>query len=82
MMKKFRTAGLPVLPALFAAWSMAIMPAAPVGGMMSIELCNAEGEVRSVNIPFEKDGSDGDNCAQPCHACLSRQKPTGKQART
>lgn len=48
---------------------------------MTVELCNAEGEVRSVNIPLEQEGSDGENCAQPCHACLSRQKQPGKNSR-
>lgn len=81
-MQKFRTAGLPVLPALVALGSMAILPAVPATATMTVELCNAEGEVRSVNIPLEQEGGDGKNCAQPCHACLSRQKLTSKQART
>ncbi|MEM8918146.1 MAG: hypothetical protein AAGE37_04730 [Pseudomonadota bacterium] len=82
MIQTFRNGQSFSFPALFAVWSLAVMPAAPAGGVMTIELCNAQGEVRSVDIPFEKDGGDGENCAQPCHACLSRQKPTGKQART
>lgn len=80
-MQKFRTAGSLSWPVLFALWSMAIMPAAPASGTMTVELCNAEGEVRSVNIPLEQEGGDGENCAKPCHACLSRQKQPGKKSR-
>ncbi|MEO0439507.1 MAG: hypothetical protein AAF067_01400 [Pseudomonadota bacterium] len=81
MIQTLRSAALPVLPVLVALWGMAILPAVPATATMTVELCNAEGEVRSVNIPLEQEGGDGENCAQPCHACLSRQKPTSKQAR-
>ncbi|SIO19825.1 hypothetical protein SAMN02745824_3315 [Parasphingorhabdus marina DSM 22363] len=82
MIEKFRTGGAASLPALIAIWSMALMPAAPASGMMTIELCNADGVVRSVNIPLEKEGGGDENCATPCHACLSRQKHTGKPDRS
>ncbi|MEP3939104.1 MAG: hypothetical protein ABJM16_13850 [Parasphingorhabdus sp.] len=81
-MKRFRRAGTTSLPAALALMTLAAFPAAPASGMMTLELCNSEGEVREVTIPLERDGAPSKkDCASPCHACLSRQKNSGPTAR-
>ncbi|WP_339691644.1 hypothetical protein [uncultured Parasphingorhabdus sp.] len=55
------------------ALPLAAMPLSAKSEMMNIELCTADGEVRSVSIPVEQDDGEND-CAKPCHACLSRKK--------
>tara|TARA_R110000824_G_scaffold211072_5_gene397053 strand:- start:4698 stop:4859 length:162 start_codon:yes stop_codon:yes gene_type:complete len=49
------------------------MPLSAQSEMMTIELCSADGAVRSVSIPVEQE-NDKNDCAKPCHACLSRKK--------
>lgn len=55
------------------ALSMSAMPLAAKPEMMTIELCSADGAVRNISIPVERDNGKTD-CAKPCHACLSRKK--------
>ncbi|WP_417621958.1 hypothetical protein [Parasphingorhabdus sp.] len=52
------------------------LAAGPLSGqqnMISIKLCSADGQVRSVNIPVDQEDGE-DHCIKPCHACLSRKK--------
>ena len=57
------------------ALAMALIPAASEARMINIQLCSADGEVRTISIPLEQDEGE-DHCAKPCHACLSRKKNT------
>lgn len=58
---------------LAVALPLASMPLAASSGGMQIQLCTADGAVRTLTIPV--DGENDDNhCAKPCHACLNRKK--------
>ena len=61
------------------ALGMASMPvAASPSRMMDITLCTADGETRTVSIPLEQEDGGDQNCAKPCHACVSRNKSAAK----
>jgi hypothetical protein len=55
------------------ALPMAATPLVASPGRMTIELCSADGAVRTLTIPVDRDDGE-DNCAKPCHACLTRKK--------
>ncbi|AMO72135.1 hypothetical protein [Sphingorhabdus sp. M41] len=57
------------------ALPLAAMPLSAKSEMMTISLCSADGEVRNISIPVDQDNGRND-CAKPCHACLSRKKGT------
>lgn len=78
MIKRFRRFGLTSIPILAASAMLAIIPAVPAGGMVMLEICAPDGQVRTVSIPLEKEDGQDPDCAKPCHACLSR-KAAGKQ---
>ncbi len=78
MIKKFRCIGLSSLPVITASVMLAIIPTAPASGMMMIEICDPDGQIRTISIPIEQEDGRDPNCAKPCHACLSR-KAAGKQ---
>ena len=62
---------------LIAAISLplAAMPLSAQPDMMIIELCSADGEVRSLTVPIDQEPGE-DDCVNHCHACLSRKKAT------
>ncbi|WP_373490373.1 hypothetical protein [Parasphingorhabdus sp.] len=49
------------------------LAASPAG--MTVELCSADGAVRTLTIPVDRDNGEAD-CVTPCHACLNRKKPS------
>jgi len=55
------------------ALPLATTPLSAKSDMMTIELCSADGAVKSLSIPVEQDNGEN-HCAKPCHACLSRKK--------
>ena len=55
------------------ALPLATMPLSAKSDMMTFELCSADGAVRSISIPVDREDGKND-CAKPCHACLSRKK--------
>ncbi|MGB5724163.1 MAG: hypothetical protein WBM39_07085 [Parasphingorhabdus sp.] len=55
------------------ALPLAAVPLSANADMMTIELCSADGEVRSLSVPVEQEPGE-DHCVNPCHACLSRKK--------
>lgn len=73
-----------LVPVGLIALSMAIMPVSATSTRtMNIELCSEDGKKRTVSIPLEQDdGGRGNDCAKPCHACLSRSKSGGKAAKS
>jgi len=78
-MEMFRQISISSLPSILALIALAAMPAMPASAMMNIELCNADGEARTISIPLkQKDGKQNKDCAKPCHACLNREKPNKK----
>lgn len=73
MIRQFRSFGLSSLPSAGALCAMTMIPIAPAAsGVMTFELCNAAGEVRTVSVPVQQDGEHDSGCAKPCHACTSR----------
>ncbi|MEP2988400.1 MAG: hypothetical protein ABJN65_06490 [Parasphingorhabdus sp.] len=78
MIKQFRCFGLSSIPVIFASAMLAIIPTAPASGMMILEICDPDGQIRTISIPLEQEDGQDPNCANPCHACLSR-KTLGKQ---
>lgn len=78
MIHRFRTLGLHSLPVIAASAMLAIIPVAPASGMMMLEICDPDGQIRTISIPLEQEDGQDPNCANPCHACLSR-KAAGKQ---
>ena len=77
MIRRFRHFGLSSLPVIAASAMLAVIPAAPASGMMTLELCDPDGQTRTISIPLEQDNGQDPDCAKPCHACLSR-KASGK----
>lgn len=73
MIGRIRTSRLSRFAILAIALPMAATPLAANPDMMTITLCSADGTVRDMSIPVDRDNGDKD-CAQPCHACLSRKK--------
>ena len=57
------------------ALPLAAMPLSAQPAMMTIELCSADGEIRSLTVPIDQEPGE-DDCVNPCHACQSRKKPT------
>ncbi len=55
------------------ALPIASMPVAASSSGMEITLCSADGAVRTLTIPVDREDGD-DHCAKPCHACLNRKK--------
>lgn len=81
MIHKIRRSRFSQTGVALIALAMASMPAAAASpsSMLSVTLCTADGETRTISIPLEQDnGGRGSDCAQPCHACLSRHKSSGK----
>ena len=78
MIHRFRRFGISSIPVIIASAMLAVIPAAPASGMMTLELCDPDGRIRTVSIPLEQEDGQKPDCAKPCHACLSR-KATGKQ---
>ena len=60
------------------ALPLAAMPLSAKSDMMTFELCSADGAVRNVSVPVEQEDGKND-CAKPCHACLSRKKALKSQ---
>lgn len=60
------------------ALPLASMPLAASPSGMEIKLCSADGEVRSLTIPVDREDGN-DHCAKPCHACLNRKKTIKNQ---
>ncbi|NRD90116.1 hypothetical protein C8024_12590 [Sphingopyxis sp. BSNA05] len=73
MIDRVRRSRLSRLLIAVIALPMAAMPLAANPDVMTIQLCSADGAVRDISIPVERDDSRKD-CAKPCHACLSRKK--------
>ncbi|MEH6700063.1 hypothetical protein [Parasphingorhabdus sp.] len=73
MIATIRTSRLSQFAIAAIALPLATMPLSAKSDMMSIELCSADGTVRNVSIPLDQENGDND-CAKPCHACLSRKK--------
>ncbi len=73
MIAVIRTSRISQFAIAAIALPLATMPLSAKSDMMSIELCSADGTVRSVSIPVDKENGEND-CAKPCHACLSRKK--------
>tara|TARA_R110001606_G_scaffold52336_5_gene129822 strand:- start:5049 stop:5282 length:234 start_codon:yes stop_codon:yes gene_type:complete len=73
MIGRIRTSRLSRFAIAVVALPLATMPLSAQSEMMTIELCSADGAVRSVSIPVEQE-NDKNDCAKPCHACLSRKK--------
>ncbi|MEH6662573.1 MAG: hypothetical protein V7679_13065 [Parasphingorhabdus sp.] len=73
MIGRIRTSRLSQYAIAVIALPMAGMPLSARPDVMTIQLCSADGEVRNVSIPVEQEGGKND-CAKPCHACLSRKK--------
>lgn len=78
MINSFRHLGLQSLPVVVSTIMLAILPIAPASGMMMLEICDPDGQIRTISIPLGKEDGQDPNCAKPCHACLSR-KAIGKQ---
>jgi len=57
---------------------LVIIPATPANGMMMLEICDPDGQIRTVSVPLEQEDGQDPDCANPCHACLSR-KASAKQ---
>ena len=55
------------------ALPLASMPVAASSSGMEVALCSADGAVRTLTIPVDREDGD-DRCAKPCHACLNRKK--------
>ncbi|WP_109354235.1 hypothetical protein [Sphingorhabdus sp. EL138] len=53
---------------------LAVAPLAPASGMMSLSICGADGVTRTVSVPMDPEGQDGDDCAQACHGFCSRKQ--------
>ena len=81
MIQLLRQSRLSMPPVITAAAALTIMPATPAKAMISFELCNAAGEIRTIFIPVEQDDGGDRDCAKPCHACLSRSKTRTKPNR-
>lgn len=73
MIARIRTSRLSQFAIAVIALPLATMPLSANSDMMTIQLCSADGAVRSVSIPVDRDNGEND-CAKPCHACLSRKK--------
>jgi len=73
MIVKVRTSRISRLVIAVIALPLATMPLSAKSDMMTIELCSADGAVKSLSIPLDRDNGE-DHCAKPCHACLSRKK--------
>ncbi|MEH6827255.1 hypothetical protein [Parasphingorhabdus sp.] len=73
MIVKVRTSRISRLVIAVIALPLATMPLSAKSDMMTIELCSADGAVKSLSIPVDQDNGE-DHCAKPCHACLSRKK--------
>jgi hypothetical protein len=73
MIGRVRTSRLSRLVIAAVALPLATTPLSAKSGMMTIELCSADGAVKSLSIPVDQDNGE-DHCAKPCHACLSRKK--------
>ena len=78
MISPFRRFGLQTLPVVVASIMMAVIPVAPASGMMMLEICDPDGQIRTISIPLENEDGQDPDCAKPCHACLSR-KAAGKE---
>ena len=73
MIGKIRRSSLSQYAIALIALPLAAMPLSATPEMMTLSVCTADGEVRSISIPLDEE--DGDNhCVKPCHACLSRKK--------
>jgi hypothetical protein len=73
MILRIRTSRLSQFAIAVIALPLATMPLSAKSDMMTIELCSADGAVKSLSIPLDRDNGE-DHCAKPCHACLSRKK--------
>ena len=73
MIDRIRTSQLSRLAIAAIALPLATMPLSANSDMMIIQLCSADGAVRNISIPLEQEDGKND-CAKPCHACLSRKK--------
>ncbi len=73
MIGRIRISRLSRYAIIAIALPMAATPLAASPEVMTIKLCSADGTVRDISIPVNRDNGDKD-CAQPCHACLSRKK--------
>jgi hypothetical protein len=73
MILRIRTSRLSQFAIAVIALPLATMSLSAKSDMMTIELCSADGAVKSLSIPLDRDNGE-DHCAKPCHACLSRKK--------
>ena len=73
MIGRIRASRLSQFAIAVIALPMAATPLSARSDVMTIQLCSADGEVRNVSIPVEQEDGKND-CAKPCHACLSRKK--------
>lgn len=73
MIKRIRHSQFSQFVIAVIALPLAAMPLSARPDMMKIDLCSADGEVRSLSIPVEQERGD-DPCAKPCHACMARKK--------
>ncbi len=55
------------------ALPLAATPLAASPGGMTIELCSADGKLRTLTIPVDRENGE-QYCVKPCHACLARKK--------
>ncbi|WP_430417877.1 hypothetical protein [Parasphingorhabdus sp.] len=55
------------------ALPLSSMPLSARSEGMEIQLCSADGAVRTLTIPLDRE-EDDDHCAKPCHACQFRKK--------
>ena len=55
------------------ALPLAVMPLSAQSDGMTVEFCSAEGTVRTLTIPVDREDGE-DQCVSPCHACPSRKK--------
>lgn len=73
MIDRIRKSRLSQYAIAVIALPLATMPLSANPEMMNIDLCSADGLVRTVSIPVEQEDGKND-CVKPCHACLTRKK--------
>ena len=73
MIGKIRRSSLSQYAIAIIGLPLAAMPLSATPEMMTLSVCSADGQVRTITIPLD-DGDDDNHCVKPCHACLSRKK--------
>ncbi|QTD56993.1 hypothetical protein [Parasphingorhabdus cellanae] len=64
----------PIQLSALAISMLVVTPLVPANGMMTLSVCGADGVIRTVSVPVDREQEDRNDCVKACHGFCSRKQ--------